>query len=333
MDWSRLPRPSLVVPWNVETMDRRLDFIALGDPVLDIWLSSEELPRWDDKHLGRSARLISGGTEANAVCAAARQGVRCALLGHAGAGVAAELHKAELNRHGVSLEFLIDDEPAEGAIAVVYVSAAGERAVTYVPARRQPDRTVLQRRLAQAAADARLLYLLPYDAQWLREIGDVAARHETLLAVDVERATMEATGMRQALCEVPDVLCFNAAGFRAFTGQDLIDEAAVWRVIGSVRARVVVVTLGPAGSIGSERDGPVVRCAAAPARRVDTTGAGDTFNGTWVAAWLQGCALDEAMAQAAVAAARCIEAVGPRGQWDDGPRATHPAALPIGSST
>ena len=313
-------------------MNRRHDFIAVGDPVLDVWLSSERLPQWDDKYLGRSARLVSGGTEANAACAASQQGVRSALLGHPGVGAAAQLHIDELKRHGVALDFLIDDDPGDGALAVVYVASSGERAVTYVPTRSGPGRAAVRRRVEQAAADARLLYLLPYESAWLRDIGAIAARHQTLLAVDVERAALEGAGMRQALRDVPDVLCFNATGFRAFTGQESIDEAAVRRVAQSVRANAVVVTRGPHGAIGSDPQGTVVSCPAAPARLVDTTGAGDAFNGTWLAAWLQGRALAEAMALGALAAARCIEVEGPRAPWKTGAGASLKAEAPSGDN-
>ena len=206
-------------------MTPRCDLVALGDPVLDLLLISDELPRWDDKHLGRAARWASGGCEANAACAAARLGLRCALL----------------------------------AVASI-AQAPGAR-----------------------------------------------------LAVEVERAVLDETGMPEALGQGPDVLCFNAAGFRSFTGQWAIDEALLHRALGQVRAEAIVVTLGEGFAIGLDRGSPAVHQCAWPARVVDTTGAGDAFNGAWLAGWLRGRTMAAALAQAALVAACCVETAGPRG--------------------
>ena len=320
-------------------MTRPFDLIALGDPVLDLVLHSDRLPRWDDKHLGRSARWTSGGSEANALCAAARLGLRCALVGHAGQGPVAALHRSELARHGVALDGLRSDDGREGAVAVVYVSPSGERAISYVPAavgpmvgptrggsaaadppgapapRSSADAAgePLPPPWAEAAGQARWLYTLPYDAAQLQALARVAQASDTRLAVDVERAVLDQPGLHQALRTAPDVLCFNAAGFCAFSGAAQVDAAALQRVLAQVRAEAVVVTVGAQGAVGLARQGRVVHQAAALGTVVDTTGAGDAFNGAWLAAWLQGQPMDQALTLAAEMAARCVAHAGPRG--------------------
>ena len=52
--------------------------------------------------------------------------------------------------------------------------------------------------------------------------------------------------------------------------------------------------------------------AAKPARVVDTTGAGDAFNGALAAELARGCGVEDAVAFAVRAAARAVEAAGAR---------------------
>jgi ribokinase/sulfofructose kinase len=310
---------------------KRYDLLALGDPVLDLRVSSEQLPRWDDKHLGRTARWVSGGSEANAACAAARLGLRCALLGQAGQGPAAALHREDLASHGVALEYLRSDDGVNGAVAVVYVSPTGERAITYVPASGGAMASQLQR-TAEAVAQARLVYTLPYDPDALMAVAQLAQAHHSLLAVDVERAVLDRPGMYAALCQGPDLLCFNAAGFRSFSGCSAIDEAALRQALGQVRAQAVVVTLGADGSMAMDRRGPAVHQPALPAQVLDTTGAGDAFNGALLAAWLQGVPPQQALGRAAQVAARCVETDGPR-SYLAGLGGPHPALQAAAAAT
>lgn len=72
-------------------------------------------------------------------------------------------------------------------------------------------------------------------------------------------------------------------------------------------ASVVVRTLGAEGSRIVREGAESIRIAAVPANVVDTTGAGDVFGGTFIAAAVTGYALDKAGALAAQAASKQCE--------------------------
>ena len=67
----------------------------------------------------------------------------------------------------------------------------------------------------------------------------------------------------------------------------------------------MVLTLGAQGAVYMD-GGQTVRQAAFPAQAVDTTAAGDTFTGFFLAARLRGESAAQAMAQAACAAAYSV---------------------------
>lgn len=71
--------------------------------------------------------------------------------------------------------------------------------------------------------------------------------------------------------------------------------------------KTVVVTLGSAGSVCFAADGQSHECAATPVEHVvDTTGAGDTYAGTFLARLAAGAPISAAMGAAANAASRHI---------------------------
>ena len=89
-------------------------------------------------------------------------------------------------------------------------------------------------------------------------------------------------------------------------GTDGADEDALLRAL---RARfpeaAVVLTLGAQGAVYMD-GGQTVRQTAFPAQAVDTTAAGDTFTGFFLAARLRGESAAQAMAEAARAAAYSV---------------------------
>jgi ribokinase len=72
---------------------------------------------------------------------------------------------------------------------------------------------------------------------------------------------------------------------------------------------LVVITLGSKGA-ASVYQGQVEFIPAVPVQAVDTTGAGDTFTGYFLHAWLQGQSLRAALERAAKASAICVQRVG-----------------------
>jgi ribokinase len=75
----------------------------------------------------------------------------------------------------------------------------------------------------------------------------------------------------------------------------LAQLAAKARVAGPHGPELVIVTLGTEGAAAVARDGAIVKAPALPVDVVDTTGAGDSFVGSFLAAWLNDCPLPQAL--------------------------------------
>ncbi|MGY6548950.1 MAG: PfkB family carbohydrate kinase [Roseinatronobacter sp.] len=123
------------------------------------------------------------------------------------------------------------------------------------------------------------------------------------------------------LLEHVDTLILNAQEARALSGRDDPAQAAAW--LRAAGAREIVLTLGAGGARrwqGQDHDA----VPAAPARVIDTAGAGDTFCAVFVAARARGLAPGLALDLAARAAAITVSR---HGTWSAFPGAGELAAL------
>lgn len=106
--------------------------------------------------------------------------------------------------------------------------------------------------------------------------------------------------------EYVDLFLLNRVEAAQLAGQDGTDEQALLRVLREqFPGAAVVLTLGEQGAVYADSE-QTIRQAAYPAEAVDTTAAGDTFTGFFLASLLRGEGVPQAMELAARAAAIAV---------------------------
>jgi ribokinase len=105
------------------------------------------------------------------------------------------------------------------------------------------------------------------------------------------------------------ILTPNSLEAATLTGAS--DPAGAARALSAVTGGPAVVTVGEDGAVVATGDG-IVRIASMPVEALDTTGAGDTFNGVLAAALAAGLGLEEAAHRAVLAASASVSARGAR---------------------
>lgn len=93
----------------------------------------------------------------------------------------------------------------------------------------------------------------------------------------------EDNGKNWELASLADILIANEKYPRRLTGKDSVEEALA--VMAKLGPKVLASTAGSRGC-WYVRDGRVEHLPAFEIRAVDTTGAGDTFHGAFLACWL-----------------------------------------------
>jgi ribokinase len=104
--------------------------------------------------------------------------------------------------------------------------------------------------------------------------------------------------------ELVDLLCVNETEGSAMSGQSR-PEAIVAALAARMKGCEIVVTLGWGGVIGCGPEGEM-RLPARPVQAVDTTAAGDTFLGYYLAGRTRGLGARESLELAVRAAALCV---------------------------
>ncbi len=108
-------------------------------------------------------------------------------------------------------------------------------------------------------------------------------------------------------CDLGDVDCLviNESEARALVGEG--EPAKALEACRRLNARMeVLLTLGSEGSCFMDQSGAVTRMGICPVEAVDTTAAGDCFEGFFVAACARGKGPKEALRMAAAASALCV---------------------------
>jgi sugar/nucleoside kinase (ribokinase family) len=280
--------------------------LCYGDPVADIVIRVAQPPAPGGKVLGQARGVWAGGTTANAACAVAQLGLRAAVFGRVGDDHHAALLLDSFEELGVSRAFMSAGQGCASASTVTMIADGGDKALVYVPmAPAAPSRD----RLMDALLQSQLLYAMPYDLDELRMLAGLARKCGTLVAIDLEAAVAPDPASMRSRAGCADIVFFNEGGFIAGTGERPTPQALAGVL--ALGPRLVVVSLGAAGAIAASADGCWTQ-AAYTARVVDTTGAGDCFNGAFLAAILEGQPVPQALAQACCAASFAVEALGAR---------------------
>jgi ribokinase len=285
--------------------------VVVGSVNVDLVVVTPRLPGPGETVTGGDVARHHGGKGGNQAVAAARLGARVAFVGAVGAddfGVAA---RAALEAEGIDTGHLATVDRPTG-VALIMVDERAENLIAVAPGANAA--------VTPAAAEAALaaLGLGPRDVVLAcREIppATVAA---TLTAARVAGATTvlnpaPADGFDPAGLDHVAVLTPNETELAVLAGPGAPADAARRLLADHPGLGALLVTLGAAGALVVARDWPPATIPATPVSAVDTTGAGDAFNGALVAGLAAGLALPAAARQAVAAAGLSTIRPGARG--------------------
>ena len=278
----------------------------VGSINVDLVVSADHLPAPGETVLGGRFSVHDGGKGANQAVAAARAGATVTMIGAVGTDAHGERATAALEAEGIDLRRVrhVDAEPT--GVALIVVGPRGENQIAVAPGANHA------------------FVLDEVDRRRIAEADVLLTNHEVPAAVvlDALRAAREggatavlnpapARALSADVLRMGPILTPNEHELVVAIGND--ESGSALEELMARHAGPVVVTQGAAGAL-LVTDGRQERFEGrhAPAV-VDTTGAGDTFNGV-LAAWLAGgTSLDDAIRAANVAASMSVGVAGARG--------------------
>jgi len=284
--------------------------IVLGVFNADTTYRAPRLPRLGETLLGTGFALGPGGKGSNQAVAAARAGADTALVTRLGDDAFAAMARALWAEAGVTALAATDPDRPTGAACILVEDGSGDNAIVVAPGAGGALGPADLDAHAPVIAGARVF---------------LASLEQPLEAALHGLRIARAAGLRTILNPAPapdmspdilaemlalaDILTPNATEAAALAGHPVHDAATARAAAETLRARgagAVIVTLGAQGALLVTAEGahPVAPRTAGPV--VETTGAGDAFNGALAAALAEGRALADAADVAAAAAALCV---------------------------
>ena len=282
--------------------------LVVGSYNQDLVWEVDALPAPGETRAGLAFRSGPGGKGFNQAVAAARAGATTTFIGALGDDTLAEGARALARAEGIDARFETIPDAATGTAGilvdaqgrnsiVVALGANARLTIAHVEAQAESFRgaTVVLAPLESPLAAVRAAMRLGR-AAGARTILNPAPMHAGLDAAtlaDIDLLTPNETEMAELLAR------FGAGHVEAKTLRDLAD-AELAALCARLPVRAVLITLGDAGAFlapgGLRGDGPatVTRAPAALVRAIDTTGAGDAFNGALAAAWAERAEADPA---------------------------------------
>jgi ribokinase len=290
--------------------------LAVGSVNMDMVVTCQRFPRPGETIFAHSFGTFPGGKGANQAVACARLGGRVTFLGKMGEDAFAEELTENLRSNGVTVERLSSSSPT--GVALITVDDAGENQIIVASGSNMElsIEDVDRHEALFAEAGVVLLQLeIPLEAV-IRSVA-LARRHGATVILN----PAPACHLSASLLAQVDILTPNrieAAQLAGLPTDGVPDATASAQTLLDRGVGAVVVTLGAEGVLIVTEEGE--RCIPAHSvHAIDTTGAGDAFNGALACALAEGRALDEAVQFANAAAAVAVTRLGAQVALPDRP--------------
>lgn len=309
----------------------KYDIVCVGSALLDIYLKSEKFVRlpsgefadgvalcsdWGGKTEIEEVAVTTGGGGTNVAVGMARKGFKAGLIAEMGMDLVAAAIKDELDREGVSLEFVVQEPDETTGLSSIMVGADGGRSANIF---RGASGMLTKEDVRWDELRPGWIYVSSLGGEMALLEGLIGHAKAYGIKVALNPGMKEIVGIKNYesgimnidTLEQVDVLILNREEAGVLSGLDYGSDK-VWqngdRWVGS---GLVVATDGRNGGKVYERDRSWFY-EIEPVEVVEETGAGDAFGGGLVAGLMRGMSVVEAVELGKRQAASVVQFMGPK---------------------
>jgi ribokinase len=292
--------------------------VVVGSINIDLVANAEKIPLAGETVRGSDFQIHPGGKGANQAVAISRLGYPVRLVGKVGSDVFGEQLRSSLRDADVDIDAVEAQEGSSG-VAMIAVSSRGENSIVVVPganAHVTPDFLDAHREVIRSAGI--VLAQLEIPIETVTHLADLCSEENIPLILDPAPAHA-----------LPHSLFSKLRWFTpneteaTFYARQLVGEmrdAGPEQIANALqRAGVsgIVLKMGSRGVHLTSSDGLSLTLPAFPVGAVDTTAAGDAFNGAFATALMLGMKEAEAARFASAAAAISVTRAGAQPSMPD----------------
>lgn len=283
--------------------------IVIGSSNTDLAIKTIRIPEPGETVMGGTFMMTAGGKGANQAVAVARLGGDVAFVTKVGDDMFGDESRARYVKEGLPEKFLLVEKGTPSGVALITVDARGENCIVVAPGANNAltcaDVDAVRDEIA--AADYLLLqFEIPMEV--VEHAAEVAVANGTKVILN----PAPAAELSKTLIESLYLITPNRTECQLLSGVAIANEADAEAAAGKLMemgVKNVIVTLGSKGSLVRTAEGCTV-VEACRVESVDTTAAGDVFNGALCVALSEGKDLVEAARFASRASAISVTRMG-----------------------
>jgi len=276
---------------------------------MDMVVKTSHIPQPGETVLGGSFLMNPGGKGANQAVAVARLGGNVTFIGKIGDDIFGKQSSQLFDEEGVDTNGILSDSDSPSGIALITVDDRGENSIVVAPganAHLEPEDV---EKVLGTYADAKILLV---QLEIPMHTVEFASRHARQRGMQVILNPAPANHAVPNMFHLVDIITPNIHEAEMLSGVRITDIPSARQaadVIHSQGVKHVIVTLGKGGAVLLE-DGVFSHIPAPVVETVDSTAAGDVFNGALAVAVAEGKGLTEATAFACRAASIAVTRMG-----------------------
>ncbi len=296
-----------------------MSIVVIGSINTDLTIQVPHFAACNETVLGDGDfATTQGGKGANQAVAAAAGGLQVHMVGKVGADAFGDAAIADLVSSGVDCDLVTREAQHSTGIAAIFVDSEGNNSITVAPGANACVTVADVRAAKSVIADADIVMLqLEIPIAAVSEAIALANQCGTKIMLDPAPATAALPDL-----DGVDYLTPNEIEAESLTGISPAADGGLQKIAREFRkrgVRHVVLTLGKNGCYVAS-DSAETRIDAIRVTAVDTTGAGDAFNGFLATALAKGLEFRDAAEIACAAASLSVTRSGARANlpgWSD----------------
>ena len=258
---------------------KHIDIVGIGASTLDRFIVVDHYPIGREVQQVVSSTTDGGGPVATALAVAGKYGARTAMIDSIGDDMVGRHILDDFETYNVNTEAVQVESGANSGVATILVKqSTGERAVFFERSTAtEPEFLATHQQLIGSAY---ILHINGRHRQLMRSAIEVAKEVGTIISLDGGAQRYDED--MKPITEDSHIVIVARDYAEKYTGTTNLEEAC--RIIYERGALIAGVTDGANGSYFVWPDGTAYRCKPFPQESVvDTTGAGDSFHGAFLA--------------------------------------------------
>jgi ribokinase len=283
--------------------------IVVGSSNTDMIIKLDRIPRPGETLLGGEFVVAPGGKGANQAVAAARAGGKVTFVARVGQDMFGDNALAGFKQDGIGVEFVFRDAKAPSGVALIFVAKDGENSIAVASGAngRLSPADVRKARTAFESAQA-VVMQLETPLETVLATAALAVKRKVMVILN----PAPARPLPDELLAQLTFLTPNESEAELLTGVKVKDETSAIKaakMLMSKGVKNVIITLGAKGALLANAQSTQL-VPGFKVQPVDTTAAGDVFNGALAVALCENQPLAEAVRFANAAGALSVTVMG-----------------------